>query len=156
MHQKNKRCLSKPEEFCQQISQGPYFICTECHRCLYKRSVRLFEHEKYILTAELYCLVRSLDEKTYICETCHKQLSRNEMPCQAVFNKMKLDPIPDQLKDFKKFKITLIFKRIMFKKITIMHGKGEFAKINVSICNIPIEGASRFKWIDCGRIKTRY
>ena len=83
--------------------------------------------------------MRSLDEKTYICETCHKQLSRNEMPCQAVFNKMKLDPIPDQLKDFKKFKITLIFKRIMFKKIAIFHRKGEFSKIKVSICNILIE-----------------
>ena len=26
------------------------------------------------------------------------------MPCQAVFNKMSSDPIPDELKDFKKKK----------------------------------------------------
>ena len=46
--------LNKVEKFCQQIRQGPYFICTACHRCLYKGSVRLFEHEKYhILTAQL-------------------------------------------------------------------------------------------------------
>ena len=65
------------------------------HRCLYKRSIRLFKHEKcHILTAELFCLVKSFDEKTYICDTCHKHLSRNEMPRQAVFNKMSLDPIP--------------------------------------------------------------
>ena len=44
MNKKNKKCLNKVEKFCQQIRQDPYFICTVCHRCLYKRSVRLFEH----------------------------------------------------------------------------------------------------------------
>ena len=63
---------------------------------------RLFEHEKHILTAELYFPVRSFDEKSYIYDTCHKHLSRNEMPCQAVFNKMSLDPIADELKYLKK------------------------------------------------------
>ena len=36
-------------------------------------------------------------------DTCHKRLCRNEMPCQEVFSKMSLDPITDELKDFKKF-----------------------------------------------------
>ena len=35
------------------------------------------------------------------------------MPYQAVFNKMSLDPIPDELKDLKKLQKTLIFKRII-------------------------------------------
>ena len=30
----------------------------------------------------------------------------------------------------------------MFKKIAIMHGKGEFSKIKGSICNVPIETAN--------------
>ena len=101
MYKKNKKCLNKLKKFCQQMRSVPYFICTVCHRCPYKRSVRLFEHKTYILTAELYCLVRSVNDKTYICDTCHKHLSRNEMPYQAVFNKMSLDPIPDELKDLK-------------------------------------------------------
>ena len=46
--------------------------------------------------------MRSFDKKTYICDACYKHLSGNEMPCQAVFNKMSLDPIPNELKDFKK------------------------------------------------------
>ena len=59
IHKKNKKCLNKFEKFCQQIRQGFYFICTEYHRCLYKRSVRLFEHEKYnILTLLQNCIVR--------------------------------------------------------------------------------------------------
>ena len=64
------------------------------------------------------------------------------MPCQAVFNKMSLDPIPDELKDLKKSEKILISKRIIFKKIAIMHGKWEFAKIKGSTCNIPIEAAN--------------
>ena len=64
------------------------------------------------------------------------------MPCQAVFDKTSLDPIPDELKYLKKLEKDLISKRIIFKKIAIMHGKGEFAKIKGSICNIPIETAN--------------
>ena len=69
------------------MRQGFYFIYTVCYRCLHKHIVRLFEHEKYILTTELYCPVISFDEETYICHTYQKHLSRNEMPCQAVFKK---------------------------------------------------------------------
>ena len=116
MHKKNEKSL-KVEKFCQQIKQGSYFICIVCHWWLCKRSVRLFEHEKYyILTAESYCPVRSFDEKNYICDTCHKHLSRNEMPCQAVFNKMSLDSNPDELKSWKKIRKILVSKRIIFKK----------------------------------------
>ena len=64
------------------------------------------------------------------------------MPCQAVFDKTSLDPISDELKYLKKLEKDLISKRIIFKKIAIMHGKGEFAKIKGSICNIPIETAN--------------
>ena len=56
MHKKNKKWLIKVEMFCQQIRQGPYLICTVYRRSHYKHSVRLFEHEKYILTAQ--CIVQ--------------------------------------------------------------------------------------------------
>ena len=88
--------------------------------------------------------MRSFNEKNYICHTCHKHISRNEMPCQAVFNKMSLDPILDELKDLKKLEKILISKRIIFKKIAIINGKGEFAKIKRNICNIPIEAANTY------------
>ena len=53
------------------------------------------------------------------------------MPCQTVFNKMILDTIPDELKDLKTFKNILISKRIIFKKITTMQGKGNLQKLRV-------------------------
>ena len=122
------------ESFLEQLKQGPYYICTTCHRNLYQRSVRLCKHEKYnILTPELYHPVKSFDENLYICETCRKHLDKNEIPCQAVCNK---------LKDLKKLEKVLISKRILFNKIAIMHGKGEFSKIQGGICNVPIETAN--------------
>ena len=54
---------------------------------------------------------------------------------------MSLDSIPDELKDFKKLQKILLSRRIVFKKIAIMHGKGEYAKIKDSICHILIEAA---------------
>ena len=36
-----------------------------------------------------------------VSETCHKHLLKNLMSCQAVCNKMEIDPIPNELKDLK-------------------------------------------------------
>ena len=55
---------------------------------------------------------------------------------------MAVDPIPVELKDFNKLEKVRISKRILFKKTAIMHGKGEFAKIKGSICNVRIETAN--------------
>ena len=55
---------------------------------------------------------------------------------------MAVDPIPNELKDFKKFEKVLISKRILFNKTAIMHEIGQFSKTNGSICNVPIETAN--------------
>ena len=99
---KTKKHCDKVDSFLQQVKQVPYYICTICHRSLYQRSVRLCKHEKYnILMPELYHPVKSLDEKLYICETYHKHLNKNEIHCQAVCDKMTVDPILNELKDIK-------------------------------------------------------
>lgn len=36
-------------------------------------------------------------KKLYIRETCQKLLNKNEIPCQAVCNKIALDHIPDDI-----------------------------------------------------------
>ena len=51
------------------------------------------------------------------------------------------DHIPDELKDLEKLEKVVISKRIFFKKIAIVHGKGEFSKIKWIIYNIAIEVA---------------
>ena len=79
----------------------------------------------------MYCSARSFDKKVYIWDT-YKHISRNEMPCQAVFNKISLDPIQDELRHLKKIEKILIFKRIIFKKIGIMHEKWNLEKLRVA------------------------
>ena len=59
-------------------------------------------------------------------------LNENEIPCQAVCNKITLDLIPGELKDL----------RILFKNIAVMHGKCEFSKVKGRDCSIPIEDAN--------------
>ena len=56
--------------------------------------------------------MRSFDEKFDIWDTCHKHLSRENI---------------------------LISKIIIFKKVAVMHGKEEFAKLKVGNCNIHID-----------------
>ena len=73
--------------------------------------------------------VKSFDKNLYICETCHKDLYKNETPCQAVRNKMALNPPPNELKDLKKLEKVLISKRNLFEKLAVMDEKGEFSKI---------------------------
>ena len=60
------------------------------------------------------------------------------MSCQAVCNKMSLHLIQDELENLKKIGKILMSKTIIFLKMAIIHGKGEFAKIKCSICNIHI------------------
>ena len=57
IHKKNKQCLNNVRMFCQQIRQGHYYIFTVCHRCLYKPSVRISEHENIIFLLQ-NCIVR--------------------------------------------------------------------------------------------------
>ena len=53
----------------------------------------------------------------------------------SIFLKLNytLELMPDELKDLKRLEKVLIFTEILFKKIAIMHGKGEFSKIKGSI-----------------------
>ena len=64
------------------------------------------------------------------------------MPCQAVLNKLNIEDIPKELSDLRRLEKVLIAQRILFKKIAIMHGKGEFSKIKGTICNVPFETSS--------------
>ena len=79
-----KRCIKKTKEFSnkvkkfyQKIKEGAYLICAVCCWCLYKCIVRLIEHRKYILTAELYGSMRSFHDKIHISGTCQKHDFRN-------------------------------------------------------------------------------
>ena len=63
----------------------------------------MFKYEKYyIITVELNHPVKSFDEKLCICKTYYKHIYKNEIPYQAVCNKISLNPMPHELKKLKK------------------------------------------------------
>ena len=92
-NQRNKKVFAKTETFHQQIRQGPHNSCSERHFCISKLRVRVSYDEKYnILTLALHDPVKSFNGKIYVCKTCRKHLSRNELPCHTVCEKIEIDP----------------------------------------------------------------
>ena len=48
---------------------------------------------------------------------------------------MCIEPLPKELQGLR-LETILISKKILFKKVAIMHGKGELTKLKGNICNI--------------------
>ena len=55
-------------------------------------------------------VVKSFDENLYICESCHRHLNKNKIPCQAAYYDLVLDPIPNELHDFEKLEKNVNFQ----------------------------------------------
>ena len=114
MNKNNKKCLNKVKKFCQETKQGPYFICRVCHWYF-------FEQEEYhILTSELFCPVRSFDEKIYICDIYHKHLSRHKCHIKQSLIKW-VGSYPRWVKGFKESRKNINFQENNYLKI--MHAR---------------------------------
>ena len=87
------------KEFKINIKQGPYFVCVICNRSMYKRSVKLFDMEKYeILDDTTLPFVNSYNGNHYIiCNTCDKKLQKKEIPEQCVLSKLEFYNFPDHV-----------------------------------------------------------
>ena len=123
--------------FQNKIREGPYYICSVCHRILYRKTVMLLKENKYSVH-RLFTEIKSFDDKQYICRTCHAKVSKGQVPCQAVGNKLEVDRIPPELSVLEKLEQILIAQRIVFEKIVVMP-KGQQRKIKGAICNIPVD-----------------
>ena len=74
--------------FRDAIKKGPYFVCIVWHRCLYRRTVKLFNKMSYSCSLDnIFRYIKSSDSNFYICITCDKYLKKEDIPCQAVWNK---------------------------------------------------------------------
>ena len=130
-------CIS---QFCQKIKEGPYYVCTVCNRMSYRKSVLIFNKQKYANRSiqNIFTEKLSFDNKEYICKTCHSKVIKGKVPCQAVYNDMFVDDIPIELSTLEKLEQILIAQRIIivFEKIVAMP-KGQQRKIKGAICNVP-------------------
>ena len=124
------------------VKEGPVFICTCCHRLLYRHSVLVFYEKKYIKVDSISSVFEtkhrkeSIDQKEWICKKCHNILKKGSLPNQADANGLMLDNIPDELGSLNSMEIRLIAKRIAFMKMVLLP-RGKQRKIIGPAVNIP-------------------
>ena len=132
--------------FKSDIKKQPVYICTSCHRLLWKKGVRKFDMRNYNTTnATIKQLVlndkyrkTNLDGSTYICFTCHKAIKENRIPTQSKANGLDLEEIPDKLKDLNNLEIHLLCKRIIFMKLVKLP-RGKQRGIKGAAVNVPAD-----------------
>ena len=99
------------------IQSGPSFICIVCNRCLYRRSVTLFSENKHQeFESNMFNFICSHDNNFYICKTCAQKLHENQIPCQAVCNKLQIYDFPEDLRCIRLLERVLIARSLQFKK----------------------------------------
>ena len=118
---------SKIAKFRKEITEGPVFVCVECNRCMYRRSVKIYKSSNYNIQLQKISVL-SFDGSKYICRTCDKHLLKGKIPCQSVRNKLQIYSLPDDLASVRRLERVLVSKRILFKKVTIMP-RGQSPKI---------------------------
>ena len=92
---------SKIQLFKKAIQEGPFFVCVVCNRCLYKQSVRHFNPNRYQISEVVFSLVPSYD-LFYICKTCDSKVRKDKIPCQAVYNKLRVENLPQQFNSIRR------------------------------------------------------
>lgn len=94
MHYKQCRKQLSTEQligkFHKTVQEGPVYICTSCYQLLYRHSVSVFTHatlENQNLCDKVPNLP-SVQQKTWICQTCKSYLKKDKIPPMSIMNKM--------------------------------------------------------------------
>ncbi|XP_046381067.2 uncharacterized protein LOC124152241 [Haliotis rufescens] len=144
--------------FVENISKGPEFVCSVCHRRLFKKQVvqckkTVYESkgsnvasvsEKCITDTYLHKCTDSCDDQCpfvncpegtlWICYTCHRKLLSGKMPGEAVVNNLKLSPVPMQLQCLNELEQHLIALNIPFMKMMALPKGGQHGVHGPVVC----------------------
>ena len=107
---------------------------------MYHKTVQEFQLSKYHKApSEFFVSVSvSLQDKQWICKTCHNALKRGVLPAQAKANNLDLDSIPVELSDLNALEVRLISLRIPFMKMVALPC-GKQRAIHGPAVNIPTD-----------------
>ena len=129
-----------------QCRKQPVYVCTSCHRLLWKKGVQSFNRNHYnsidsevrnLVLAEKY-RISSPDGSTYICHSCHNTLKSGTIPAKSKANFMDLEEIPDELNDLNNLELHTISKRILFMKLVRLP-RGKQKGIKGAAVNVPAD-----------------
>lgn len=119
------------------------YVCTVCHRRLFRKSVKDFSVQKYDMRNEDVQITlserfryKNKDGCEHICQTCHGKLLKGKMPSQAVANQLELPDIPEEFEGLTRLEVRCISKRIPFMSLQALR-KGGQGKINGPCINVP-------------------
>ena len=132
--------------FKRECKKQPVYICTLCHRLLWRKGVQKFSINKYnkirkeIIQLVLHKKYRlsSINGSIYICHTYHTALKSGKIPAQSKANIMVLDKIPDELKDLNNLELHIICKWILFMKLVKLP-RGKQKGIKGATVNVPAD-----------------
>ncbi len=130
-----RKCLELPE-----------YICTCCHRLLWRQSVVPFKMDKYDSANDVIkkCLAQDILKETkpgemFICTTCNGDLKKKRpiMPAQAVANGLRLDPTPPPgLQKPNQMEIMMFRREIPFMKLGALP-RGRQYRMQGPVVNVP-------------------
>ncbi len=134
------------ENFRRKCHELPEYVCTCCHRLLWKQSVLPFNIDKYDKSSDVIktCLASDVLRETkpgemYICTTCNGDLKKKRpiMPAQAVANGLKLDPTPPPgLQTPNQMEVMMFRREIPFMKVGNLP-RGRQYRMQGPVVNVP-------------------
>ena len=120
-----------------KTKSGPTFICLSCKRLLYKHSVRNAEKLKKSNTVMSRKCLRGSETflgKSWVCETCHKHISKGKVPPMSRANGCKFPKKPSWMK-LNDLEWRLLAPRLVFMKIH-QAPRGRQYKIEGNVVNV--------------------
>ena len=132
------------DSFITKTKQGPDYVCTCCHRIMYRQCVLCFNLSKYTKVSESELasvfsdtlLHMSPDGSYYICKTCHSALLRGKVPVQAKANNLGLSIVPPELACLNSLETRLVSLRVPFMSIVALPS-GKQRCIHGPCINVP-------------------
>ena len=130
--------------FHSEVKLGPDYVCTCCHRMMYRKSVISCNKANYtkasadviqkVFNADLSYI--SFDGKQWVCRTCDRTLKRGNMPLQAKANGLQLCQVPPELSSLNALELRLICLRVPFMKMVALP-TGKQRSIHGPAVNVP-------------------
>ena len=118
--------------FEEKIKSGPDYVCTCCHRMMYRPNVRPYHKGKFSkLTKEQHAVIleafmyTSTDGRTWICVTCERTLQKGKMPRQAKANGLGLFDIPHELSQLNEVEMTFVSQNSIHENCCLTKGETE-------------------------------
>ena len=140
-HRKDMVYLKK--DFEVAVQEYPEYVCSVCHRLLFRKQVVKCNTAKYETSSSKTRLARtcindnmlnksndsSVQRKSradmYICHTCDRYLSSGKMPAEACANRLQLQPIPPELQSLNILEKHLISRMVPFMKVITLPKGGQ-------------------------------